>query len=276
MMTGEGEAGEVMQRTQLTNSVNTLLIEIVGSAAHPLAPDMAEWLGASKRFRAFAEAYRDKIRKKVRNTHDPEGLRDVRCELAVAYRLLEEPRFSVLYEPHGTGKQRAPDFTVLYRDHLPFHLEVTRRRARPGDSSMAPDGTGGEDARLAGALFAKLGQMQPGAINVLAVSTDGEPLAVDDVVATTRSLLLRAAGKEEAVFARHGFTGSRDFLHHYQRLSAVLLLSNDRTGDGREGVALQRGDALRGADTHAPVWVNNQARHPIPGAILTILRRLAT
>ncbi len=250
-----------MQRTQLPAAVSALLVEIVGSAAHPLAPDMAEWLGTSKRFRAFAEAYRDKIRKKARSARDPEGLHDLRCELAVAYLLVQEPRFTVQYEPQGVGGQRAPDFTVLYKGHLPFHLEVTRQRARPRDASNAPvpAAPNGEDARLAGTVCEKLGQMQPGAINVLALLADGEPYQEADVVATTRALLRRASNKEEAYFTRHGFGDSRDFLHRYQRLSGLLLITGWQ----------------HGPDTRTLLWENNQARHPIPAAILAILRRMA-
>ena len=90
-------------------------------------------MGTSKRFRVFTETYRDKIRKKVRNTHDREGLLDLRCELGVAYFLLQEPRFTVQYELHGAGQRRAPDFTIIFKDHLAFHLEVTRLHPRPRD-----------------------------------------------------------------------------------------------------------------------------------------------
>jgi hypothetical protein len=254
-----------MARTQLPNAIGSLITEIFGSGAlngasldsvaYPLALEMADWMGTSKRFREFAETYRDKIRKKVRTIHDPEGLRDLQCELAIAYCLLQEPRFSVQYELRSASQQRAPDFTILFKAHLPFYLEVTRLHTKPRDTSSAPSG---EDARLANTLCEKLGQMQQGAINVLAVMAEDQTYEEADVVATTRSLLMRAANKDEAYFARHGFGDSRDFLHQYQRLSGMLLIAGWQ----------------RGAEPHTLVWENNQARHPIPSALLAILRRM--
>ena len=246
-----------MARTQLPNVISTLLVEIFGTVAHPLALEMAEWMDTSKRFRVFTETYRDKIRKKVRHVQDHEGLHDLWGELAVAYFLLQESRFTVQYELRNASKQRAPDFTILFKDNLPFHLEVTRLHARPRDMSSTPYR---EDTRLANTLCAKLGQMQPGAINILAMLTEGEPYEEADVVATTRALLMRASNKEEAYFAGHGFSNSRDFLHRYQRLSGILLITGWQ----------------RGADPHTLLWENNQARRPIPGAMLTILRRMAS
>src|SRR5512146_973269 len=123
MAVGQGETSEIMAGTQLPSAIGILLDEIFGSVGrldhldhvshpghvgHPLAPEMAAWMGTSKRFRVFVETYCDKIRKKVRNLHDQEGQRDLWCELAMAYWLLQEPRFSVQYELHSAGKQRAP------------------------------------------------------------------------------------------------------------------------------------------------------------------------
>jgi hypothetical protein len=252
---GTDEIDRLMAHPQLPNAISTLLVELFGAMTHPLAHETADWLIASKRFRAFAETYRDKIRKKARPTHDREGLRDLRCELATAYLLLQEPRFTVRYELLNASKQRAPDFTVLFKDNLPFHVEVTRLRARPGDTSPAP---AGEDTRLAHSVCGKLGQMQPAAINVLVIWTDGEPYTETGMIATTRALVLRAANKEDAYFAWHGFGDARDFLHQYQRLSGMLLIPDWRRGTGTEVL----------------MWENNQARFPIPGAVRTILRKL--
>ena len=38
-----------------------------------MAQELLEWLAGSARFRAFAEAHRDKIRKKVRGATDADG-----------------------------------------------------------------------------------------------------------------------------------------------------------------------------------------------------------
>src|SRR5438552_12518621 len=104
------------------------LIAYLFRAAHPsLATEVGPWLVASPRFRAFAETYRDKIRKKARGLRDDEGLRDLAFELAVALRLLEERRFALEYESYGVG-QRAPDFRVTSRSGWRFNVEVGRWR----------------------------------------------------------------------------------------------------------------------------------------------------
>jgi hypothetical protein len=254
---GRDEIDGLMALTQLPDAISTLLVEIFGGITHPLAHEMADWMVTSRRFRVFAEVYRDKIRKKARSTPDREGLRDLRCELATAYLLLQEPRCTVQYELLNAGKQRAPDFTVLLKDNLPFHVEVTRLRARLRDASTP---RAGEDTRLAHTLCGKLGQMQPGATNILIIWTDGEPYAEARVVATARALLLRASNKDDAYFAWHGFSDARDFLHQYQRLSGLLLIDDWR----------------RGINTQALLWENNQARRPIPRAVLNVLSKMGS
>lgn len=47
-----------------------------------------QWLRESRRFRAFAETYRDKIRKKLRHAQDEDTLKDLYYELETAYRLM--------------------------------------------------------------------------------------------------------------------------------------------------------------------------------------------
>jgi len=100
---------------------------LFGAVHSPLAAEVGRWLLASPRFRAFAETYRDKIRKKNRGPRDDEGRRDLVFELSVALRLLEERRFLIEYEPYGVG-QRAPDFRVTFRS---VHFNVEVRRLRP-------------------------------------------------------------------------------------------------------------------------------------------------
>jgi hypothetical protein len=79
-----------------------------------MAEELVGWLAASARFRAFAEAHRDKIRKRLRTAADAEALRDVRAELQVARLLLADRRVELAFEPYGAGKA-GPDFTVIYR-----------------------------------------------------------------------------------------------------------------------------------------------------------------
>ena len=72
-----------------------LLPYIFTNTSLPLAVQFADWVNSSPRFRAFAETYRDKIRKKVRTITDAEGYRDLQAELATAYFLVLERRFLV-------------------------------------------------------------------------------------------------------------------------------------------------------------------------------------
>jgi hypothetical protein len=61
----------------------------------------------------------------------------------------------------------------------------------------------------------------------------------------------RVERKDDDFFARRSFLGARDFSRHYGRLSAVRLLTPD-----------------------APIlWLQPQARHPLPPDLATLLRR---
>ena len=122
----------------------------------PLSQELVEWLAGSARFRAFAEAHRDKIRKKVRGAADPDSLRDVRAELRTARLLLADRRIELAFEAYGSGKT-GPDFTITFRGARSFNLEVTRLR-------RLPDATG-----LGASLLAKLRQLPPSAPNAVLV-----------------------------------------------------------------------------------------------------------
>jgi hypothetical protein len=200
-----------------------------------LAGEVGPRLSASQRFRAFAETYRDKIRKKARGVRDEEGHRDLAFELAVAYRLLEDARFTVEYESYG-ARQRAPDFRVTFRTRVHFNVEVRRlRRSAPAAGGQSDTG------RLIRAISDKLGQLPPAMINVLVVGA--EDPGADGIASAMRWLQDRAVAHDEMWFVQHGFTGTRDFLRRYQRLSGALWLS---------------------ADGRASLWRNGQARHPLP------------
>ena len=216
-----------------------LIAYLFGAAQAPLAAEVGPWLSASPRFRAFAETYRDKIRKKARGLRDDEGRRDLAFELAVARRLLEERRFAVEYESYGVG-QRAPDFRVTFRTNLRFNVEVRRQRR-----SAPMPGTPLDPARLIRAVSDKLGQLPPAMMNVLFLGADDTSSAADALAPAMRSLQERAARKDELFFQQRGFTGVRDFLRHYQRLSGVVWVA----GEPASPLAL---------------WRNPQARHPLP------------
>lgn len=66
----------------------------------------------SRRFRAFAHTYRDKIRAKLRNAGDDRGELDLAAELETAALLLREARFAVEYETYAAAKQRGPDLAI--------------------------------------------------------------------------------------------------------------------------------------------------------------------
>src|SRR5215213_8125535 len=94
---------------------------------HPLYPELSAWIKSDRRFRAFAEKYRGKLRRKLRNTSDAAGVADLQFEFEIARWLLEESRFEVEYETFD-ARQGGPDYTVAYRVNTRFNVEVRRIR----------------------------------------------------------------------------------------------------------------------------------------------------
>ncbi|MDX6410284.1 MAG: hypothetical protein QOE13_3355, partial [Gaiellaceae bacterium] len=111
-------------------------------------------------------------------------------------------------------------------------------------------------AQLARTVCDKLGQLPPGTINVLVLGAEAPLLAAASLIEATGWLELRAATNDDPVFRQRGFSGARDFLRHYRRLSGVLLFAES------------------GGPT-VDLWKNPQGRHPLPAALATILGRLA-
>jgi hypothetical protein len=200
----------------------------------PFTDELAAWLAGSSRFRAFADAHRDKIRKKLRGATDPESHRDVRTELRAAHLLLSDRRISMTFEAYGSGKG-GPDFTVRFRGERTFDLEVTRLR-------RAPDVAG-----FVGLLLAKLHQLRPSIPNALLVAIDGDGADAEVVASATRAVRARADGKDEEFFAGRGFEGTRGFYERYLRLGAVLVWC-ERAAD----------------DARAALWSNRSARIALP------------
>jgi len=207
-----------------------------------LASEVRGWLVGSRSFRAFAETYRDKIRKKARGTRDDEARRDLGFELAVAALLLGERRLGLEYEPYGVGK-RAPDLRVTFRS-LRFNVEARRLRGSAGA------------ARLARTVCDKIGQLPTSMINVLVLGTETPATAARVLGEATGWLQEHAADGDDAAFRERGFTGVRDFLRHYRRLSGVLWLDQN------------------GAPP-AELWTNRSARHPLPAELAHALIALA-
>ena len=89
-------------------------------------------------------------------------------------------------------------------------------------------------------------------INVLVMSAD-DAMHGEDLLATGLRLLQeRAERKDEEFFTRRGFLGVRDYFRYYGRLSAIRLVTPD-----------------------APpvLWLQPQARHPLPPDLANLLRR---
>jgi hypothetical protein len=230
-----------------TIPLDELIAYLFGADHSGLAAVVGPWLVASPRFRTFAETYRDKIRKKARGLRDDEARRDVAFELAVAVRLLEERRFAIEYESYGVG-ERAPDFRVTFRSGLRFNVEVRRMRG-----SSPAQGATAERSRLIRAVCDKLGQMPPSMINVLAL---GPSSAADALAPAMLWLQDRASERDEGFFQERGFTGSREFLRHYQRLSGALWLVSE-------------------PGAPSTLWRNPQARHRLPADLARALSRQA-
>lgn len=202
--------------------------------ADPLADEVTGWLAGSNRFRAFAQANRDKIRKKLRGAADAEARRDVRAELRVAHLLLADRRIELAFEAYGSTK-RGPDFTVTFRGERSFNLEVTRPR-------RAQDAAG-----VAGPLLAKIRQLPPSVPNAVLLAVETGEAETLDVAAATRSLRDRADARDETYFTTRGFKGTREFYDRYLRLGGVLVWSEAAIGSAR-----------------AANWDNRSARIALP------------
>jgi hypothetical protein len=199
-----------------------------------MAQELLAWLAGSVRFRAFAEAHRDKIRKKLRGATSPAALRDVRAELLTARLLLADRQFDLVFEAYGSGKT-GPDFTIAFRGASSFNLEVTRPH-------RVPDAGG-----LGASLLAKLRQLPPSAPNAILFAIEGDTAEALDIDAATRTLRSRADAKDEAFFTKRGFDGTRGFYERYLRLGAVFVAAEAATGDAC-----------------ATLWFNRSARIAMP------------
>jgi hypothetical protein len=196
-----------------------------------LAGELTGWLAGSARFRAFADANRDKIRKKLR-VSDPEARRDVRAELRVARLLADEPRIELAFEAFGAGMV-GPDFTVAFRGERDFNLEVTRLHGHPANHVYG------------GPMMGKLRQLPAGMPNALVIAIEGpdaDALHVDRAVLALRA---RADRKDDEFFEGRGYQGSRGFYDRFLRLGAVFVWAEAATED------------------RATLWLNGSARIPL-------------
>ncbi len=188
-------------------ALDDLLDYICDGKRPELYSDLEAWIQDSRRFRAFASTYRDKIRAKLRNVRDEGGQRDLRAELETAWLLLHEERFTLEYEKYAASKLRGPDFTVTFKTHTLFNVEVRRMRGAELDERASQPHLG----QLIAVLCDKVGQMQPGVANLLWLIAEREMSDVDltNAAADLRQL---ADDRAEDFFVRHGFASAADFL----------------------------------------------------------------
>ena len=111
----------VMERTKARETAAEKLADyfLDRDRQDPSTEELIGWLAGSPRFRAFADAHRAKIRKKLRTAANDEALRDVRTELQVARLLLLDRRIELEFEAYGSGKV-GPDLSVTYRGKRSF------------------------------------------------------------------------------------------------------------------------------------------------------------
>ena len=199
----------------------------------------------SRRFEAFVDAHLAKIRKKLRTNTHPDAIGDLRLELETAFLLLRSDALHLTYEPEHRQHGRSTDFAVRYTTSVTFMTEVTRLR---------PQTTALRNERFTSMLHDKLGQLQPQHGNLILVGIETQQPTADEL----RNLALQAKqqiDRGDAEFVqRYGFTSRSALVKQYQRLSAVLI---------RE-IPLQ---------AHEPVaiWVNPEAKYPLPAKVLTAL-----
>jgi hypothetical protein len=230
-------------------TLDDLLDDIFDGKRPALYPEFEGWVRDSRRFRAFAIDYRGKIRAKLRNVPDEGGMRDLRAELETAALLLREERFTLEYEKYAASKQRGPDFTVTFRTHTPFNVEVRRIRSIELDDGDPEARIG----KLMGVLCDKVGQMPPSIVNLLWLISERE-ISEADLTRAAMTLRQLAERKAEDFFMRRGFESASDFLKQYRQLSGIVLR--------------QSGENV--------LWLNSLARHKASPEIVTAIRRLGT
>jgi hypothetical protein len=216
---------------------------------HLLSGALAQWMEASTRFTSFVETYRDKIRKKARTTREPESLLDLRGELEVAYRLLNDRRLDVAYEPYANVKRRTPDFAVTYRANRVFNVEAARIRveAQGAEGIDLPR----KEERLLRILLDKLEQLQPAMANLLAIHTQEALARAIDLGEFMQQVKIRAEKKETTFYAASRYTGPTAFYKDFLHLNGILLWPAE-----------------------AQLWINKQARPGLDEKILRLVSSL--
>ncbi len=260
-MVGDGDRGckrqgglkmnEKRSEPALTKVQSELIAYLFDAGDNPIAAPMISWVTASPRYAAFAEKYKDKIRKKLRVTREAGAVEDLLYELEIPFWLLQERRFEVAYEPFLAGKTRGPDFAVTFRTNFTFNLEVTHRHSlHPASAEETQAGTG-IDFRLVDVICGKLRQMRPTIANLLLVASSAHLTALD--LPTHFAWIKDKAERGDAGFyARQGFQNPADFFKHYERLSGLAIVTFSTA-------------------PQIDLWLNPQARVRIPAAVKSSL-----
>ncbi len=157
------------------SAIDDLLDYIFEGKKPALYPEFEGWVRGSRRFKGFATTYRDKIRTKLKNVRDEGGKKDLRAELETAALLLRDDRFTLEYEKYAASKGRGPDYTVTFKTHTPFNVEVRRIRGVELDDGDIEART----TKLMGVLCDKVGQMPPSIVNLLWLTAERN-LTIED------------------------------------------------------------------------------------------------
>ncbi|HKS68903.1 MAG TPA: hypothetical protein VJQ45_00685 [Ktedonobacterales bacterium] len=227
--------------------VAAVLAELDAAEDQPLREACTAWAAASPRFRTFLAEHATKIARKLRTAEGFEGRRDVLLELYAAHRLLLDRSVTLEYERYAADKTRGPDFTATFKTHTPFNVEVRRLRGA----------TGGDFGRWASVIGDKLRQMPPSIANALLVGCDANLTPALDVAEAMARLRTLAERHDDEFFARRGLPSAKDYLRQLQRLSAIVLVA------GWEGTPAGM----------AALWLNPQAKHPLPRDLSQALAR---
>lgn len=236
-----------------TKVQSELIAFLFDSQAHAIRAALTAWVVSSPRYAAFAEKYKDKIRKKLRVTREQDAIADLLVELQIPHWLLQERRFEVAYEPYGIGKTTSPDYSVTFRTNFTFNIEVTHvRRLQAG--LPAPGVDNAIDFRLVDVLCGKLRQTVANMANLLCVvAAPGLPAALD-VAAHIAWIKDKAESRDAQFYQRHRYAGPSDFFKVYERLSGLTLYDSAAVG------------------AHV-VWLNPQSRVALPNPVRNILQR---
>jgi hypothetical protein len=237
----------------MTKQHADLIAHVFEGQPHLLSGELTQWMEASARFTAFVETYRDKIRKKVRTTREPESALDLRGELEVAYCMLSDRRLAVVYEPYLSAKRRGPDFAVTYRANLVFNIEVARMRVE--DNGVVGHDLPRKEERFLRIVLYKLGQMQAGKPNLLVIQTREELARSLDLGGLMQGIKTRVEGKDPSFYEISHYASPAAFYKDFLHLSGILLWT---------------------ASPEAQLWVNKQARPALAVEVLRLVSALSS